>query len=207
MSEMSSWTQQHLWRLLRSQRIQMKSCWGWRPQPGTSVTQISYFWSSGFCGCEFSQVSLKYTVDAFPFQFLSLRKGALLVSAFVCTEGTSLWKHFAGGPKSLPMCKLVLAVKTVPDPTEQQKEELQGKAEMQLLSVPTSGWDFMGYSSSSFSMTCKCPAMQTLLFCSSSCPMPSQATFPGRLTMFNCSHVPKSLADGCKFKILTNGKK
>lgn len=128
MSEMSSWTQQHLWRLLRSQRIQMKSCWGWRPQPGTSVTQISYFWSSGFCGCEFSQVSLKYTVDAFPFQFLSLRKGALLVSAFVCTEGTSLWKHFAGGPKSLPMCKLVLAVKTVPDPTEQQKEELQGKA-------------------------------------------------------------------------------
>lgn len=35
--------------------------------------------------------------------------------------------------------QLVLAVKAVPGPTEQQKEELQGKAEMQLLSVPTSG--------------------------------------------------------------------
>lgn len=77
--------------------------------------------------------------------------------------------------------QLVLSVKTVPDPTEQKKEELKGKAEMQLLSVPTSGWDFMGSSSSSFPRMCKCPAMQTFLFCSSSCPMLSQAAFPGRL--------------------------
>lgn len=77
--------------------------------------------------------------------------------------------------------QLVLAVKTAPDPTEQQKQELQGKAEMQLLSVPTSGWDFMGSSSSSFPRTVQVQAMQTFLFCSSSCSMLSQATFPGRL--------------------------
>lgn len=142
-------------------------------------------------GCEFSQVCLKHTLDVLAFQFLSLRTGALLVSAHPLYWGNITVKTLCWRPKvPANVQQLVLAVKTVPDPTEQQKEELQGKAEMQLLSVPTSGWDFMGSSSSSFPRMCKCPAMQTFLFCSSSCPMLSQAAFPGRLKI---NHVQLQL--------------
>lgn len=108
---------------------------------------------------------------------LSLYQHTLCLYWGNITEKTLCWR-----PKvPANVQQLVLTVKTVPDPIEQQKEEFQGKAEMQLLSVSTSGWDFRAPAPPPSQQSAS--AQQCRHSCSAAhlAPLLSQATFPGRL--------------------------